>query len=191
MCTHVYGLAPMACPCQCPLSLSPCLVSHTCPMGSVRRPCVFRLMPIAMQGGSNPPLPPDVPFVRVLVQKGGLCMCTRCGVLAHQAHTPHLWYMAIGYVPSTGVTTGDVLHGSSGRTGCVSRCHFGGSSDKINDATSAGHRIRPAVPLRRVTGSFSSSLSIPASIERWTACREMLGTGCPAWSFNRQTHSSK
>ena len=49
--------------------------------------------------------------------------------------------MAIGYVPSTGVATGDVLYGSSGRTGCVSGCHFSGSSDMSNDAASAGHRI--------------------------------------------------
>ena len=143
MCTQVYGLAPMACACRCPLSLSPCLVSHTCPMGSVRRLCVFRLMPIAMQGGSDLPLPPDVPFVRVLVQSRVVCVCTRSGVLAHQAHTPHLWYMAIGCVPSTGVTTGDVLSWIIGSDrlcvtmplfrviGSDQRCHFCGSPDHV------------------------------------------------------------
>ena len=162
--------------------------------------------------------------------KAGLCVSTRSGVLAHQAHTPQSLvhgHRLCAVNRSRDRRCPSRIIGSDWL--CVwmplqrvirheQRCRFSGSSDRnsavplqrvtgarlwstsphlcgartgISDATSAGHRIRSTMPLQRVTGSFSSSLSIPASIERWTACREMLRTGCPAWSFNRQTHSSK
>ena len=83
------------------------------------------------------------------------------------------------------------IFGSLDRIGCVNDPTVSGDRAVVNDATSAGHRIGSTVPLLRVTGSCMSSLSISTSTERWTALREMLGTGCQAWSFYRQTHFSK
>ena len=141
MCTHVYGLAPLAYACRCPLSLSPCLVSHTCPIGSVRRLCVFRLMPIAMQGGSNPPLPPDVPFVRVLVQSRVMCVYPIRGASSPGTHTPIFgtWPSAMCRQPESRPAMSFTDH----RVGLV----------VCRDATSAGHLTRSTMPLRRVIGS--------------------------------------
>ena len=161
-----------------PVAFAMSCLAHM-PHGQCPQTLCFRLMPIAMQGGSNPPLPPDVPFVRVLDQSRVMCVYPIRGASSPGTHTPIFgtWPSAMCRQPESRPAMSFTDH----RVGLV----------VCLDATSAGHRIRSTMPLQRVTGSFSSSLSIPASIERWTACREMLGTGCPAWSFNRQTHFSK
>ena len=211
-----------------PVAFAMSCLAHM-PHGQCPQTLCFRLMPIAMQGGSNPPLPPDVPFVRVLVQSRVMCVYPIRGASSPGTHTPIFgtWPSAmcrqpesrpamsftdhrVGLVVCRDATSaghltrstmplrrviGSKLDGATSaghRSMCGSTSpHVGGARTRINDATSAGHRIRSTVPLQRVTGSFSSSLSIPASIERWTACRERLGTGCQAWSFYRQTHFSK
>ena len=161
-----------------PVAFAMSCLAHM-PHGQCPQTLCFRLMPIAMQGGSNPPLPPDVPFIRVLDQSRVMCVYPIRGASSPGTHTPIFgtWPSAMCRQPGSRPAMSFTDH----RVGLV----------VCRDATSAGHLTRSTMPLQRVTGSFLSSLSIPASTERWTAYREMFGTGCQAWSFYRQTHFSK
>ena len=123
-----------------PVAFAMSCLAHM-PHGQCPQTLCFRLMPIAMQGGSNPPMPPDVPFIRVLVQSRVMCEYPIRGASSPGTHTPIFgtWPSAMCRQPGSRPAMSFTDH----RVGLVvvSRCHFGGSSDKINDATSAGHRI--------------------------------------------------
>ena len=123
-----------------PVAFAMSCLAHM-PHGQCPQTLCFRLMPIAMQGGSNPPMPPDVPFVRVLVQSRVMCEYPIRGASSPGTHTPIFgtWPSAMCRQPESRPAMSFTDH----RVGLV----------VCRDATSAGHLTRSTMPLRRVIGS--------------------------------------
>ena len=123
-----------------PVAFAMSCLAHM-PHGQCPQTLCFRLMPIAMQGGSNPPMPPDVPFVRVLVQSRVMCEYPIRGASSPGTHTPIFgtWPSAMCRQPESRPAMSFTDH----RVGLV----------VCLDATSAGHLTGSTMPLQRVIGS--------------------------------------
>ena len=120
-----------------PVAFAMSCLAHM-PHGQCPQTLCFRLMPIAMQGGSNPPMPPDVPFVRVLVQSRVMCEYPIRGASSPGTHTP-----IFGTWPSAmcrQLRSRPAMSFTDHRVGLVF----------CRDATSAGHRTGSTMPPQRV-----------------------------------------
>ena len=160
-----------------PVAFAMSCLAHM-PHGQCPQTLCFRLMPIAMQGSSNPPLPPDVPFIRVLVQSRVMCEYPIRGASSPGTHTPIFgtWPSAMCRQPESRPAMSFTDHRvglvvcldatSAGHRIEARRCHFSGSPEHVcgqRAHTWVALGLGSTMPLQRVIGSdqrchFSGSL---------------------------------